>query len=130
MPAQSVISPAVATITKTITVAAGVFAPGHLGELTRVIPFELADAVLEDARAAEWRLRLLPSRVGSTSCSPWACFLGWALDAATKGERSTLIFLRADKAVPYGELMEIMNLLRKAGYLKVSLVALEKITSP
>lgn len=52
------------TITKTITVAAGVFAPGHLGELTQVIPFELADGVLADARAVQRRLRLLPSRVG------------------------------------------------------------------
>ena len=32
--------------------AAGVFAPGHLGELTRVVPFELVDAVLAEARAA------------------------------------------------------------------------------
>ena len=52
------------TITRTITVAAGVFAPGHLGELTQVIPFELADGVLADTRAARRRLRLLPSRVG------------------------------------------------------------------
>jgi hypothetical protein len=52
------------TITRTITVAAGVFAPGHLGELTQVITFELADAVLEDTRTRERRLRLLPSRVG------------------------------------------------------------------
>ncbi len=55
---------AVTTITKTITVAAGVFAPGHLGELTWQVPFELADAVLEETRATERRLRLLPSRVG------------------------------------------------------------------
>jgi Insertion element 4 transposase N-terminal/Transposase DDE domain len=45
-------------------VAAGVFAPGHLGELTQVIPFELVDGVLADARAAQRRVRLLPSRVG------------------------------------------------------------------
>ena len=44
--------------------AAGVFAPGHLGELTQVIPFELADGVLADTRTAQRRLRLLPSRVG------------------------------------------------------------------
>jgi hypothetical protein len=62
--AQSAIDCAVAAITTTITVAAGVFAPGHLGELTRVVPFELADAVVEDARARERRLRLLPSRAG------------------------------------------------------------------
>ena len=51
-------------ITRTITVAAGVFAPGHLGELTRIVPFELADAVLEETGTRERRLRLLPSRVG------------------------------------------------------------------
>ena len=51
-------------VSQTITVAAGVFAPGHLGELTRVVPFELVDAVLEEAGARERRLRLLPSRAG------------------------------------------------------------------
>jgi nucleotide-binding universal stress UspA family protein len=61
---QSAISAAVTTITTTITVAAGVFAPGHVGELTRVVPFELVDAVLEETGARERRLRLLPSRVG------------------------------------------------------------------
>src|SRR5215471_118200 len=48
------------------------------------------------------------------------------LDAAAKGDKDTRIFLRADKAVPYGELMEVMNLLRAAGYLKIALVGLEK----
>lgn len=64
MRAQSAICGAVTTITTTITVAAGVFAPGHLGELTWQVPFELADAVLEETRAAQRRLRVLPSRVG------------------------------------------------------------------
>ena len=64
MRVQSAISTAVMTITKTITVAAGVFAPGHLGELTQVVPFELVDGVLADTRAAQRRRRLLPSRVG------------------------------------------------------------------
>ncbi|MFK4272455.1 IS4 family transposase [Streptomyces milbemycinicus] len=44
--------------------AAGPFAPGHLGELTGVVPFELVDAVLAETRSAERRLRALPSRVG------------------------------------------------------------------
>jgi hypothetical protein len=61
---QSAICAAVTTITHTITVAAGVFAPGHLGELTWQVPFELADAVLEETRTRERRLRDLPSRVG------------------------------------------------------------------
>jgi Insertion element 4 transposase N-terminal/Transposase DDE domain len=61
---QSAIGSAVVAITRTITVAAGVFAPGHLGELTRVVPFELVDAVLEEAGGRERRLRRLPSRAG------------------------------------------------------------------
>ncbi len=48
-----------------------------------------------------------------------------ALDLAAKGDKSTRIFLRADKSVEYGALMEVMNLLRAAGYLKVALVGLE-----
>jgi Insertion element 4 transposase N-terminal/Transposase DDE domain len=61
---QSAISTAVTTITRTITVAAGVFGPGHLGELTWQVPFELVDAVLEETGTRERRLRDLPSRVG------------------------------------------------------------------
>jgi biopolymer transport protein ExbD len=52
------------------------------------------------------------------------------LDRASNGEKGARIFLRADKAVPYGEVMEVMNLLRTAGYLKVALVGLEKVTAP
>jgi hypothetical protein len=55
---------AVQTVTRTITVAAGVFGPGHLGELTRHVPFELVDAVLEQTGTVQRRLRELPSRVG------------------------------------------------------------------
>ena len=50
-----------------------------------------------------------------------------SLDVAAKGDKETLIFLRADKTVPYGELMEVMNTLRLAGYLKIALVGLEKV---
>ncbi len=50
--------------------------------------------------------------------------LGTTLDGATGGDRETRIFLRADKTVPYGEVMEVINLLRGAGYLKVALVGL------
>ena len=52
------------------------------------------------------------------------------LDAAANGNKDTVIFLRADKTVPYGELMEVMNILRTAGYLKVALVGLEKVSGP
>jgi biopolymer transport protein ExbD len=50
-----------------------------------------------------------------------------ALDAAANGDRDTRIFVRADKTVPYGEVMAVMNLLRGAGYLKIALVALQKV---
>jgi biopolymer transport protein ExbD len=50
------------------------------------------------------------------------------LDQAAKGDKDTVVFLRADKSVPYGEMMEVMNLLRAAGYLKIALVGLEKVT--
>lgn len=43
--------------------AGGVFAPGHLGELTRIIPFDMVDAVLADCGAVQRRVRKLPSRV-------------------------------------------------------------------
>ncbi|RSN06811.1 IS4 family transposase [Nonomuraea sp. WAC 01424] len=39
------------------------FAPGHLGELTRIIPFEMVDAVLAETRALQRRVRLVPARV-------------------------------------------------------------------
>jgi biopolymer transport protein ExbD len=52
--------------------------------------------------------------------------LGPALDRAAEADHDKRIFLRADKTVPYGELMKAMNLLRDAGYLKVALVGLEE----
>jgi hypothetical protein len=50
-------------ITRVITVAKGVFAPGHLGELTRIVPFEMVDAVLAETGRTQQRVRILPSRV-------------------------------------------------------------------
>jgi biopolymer transport protein ExbD len=40
------------------------------------------------------------------------------------------IFLRADRGVPYGELMDVLELLRTGGYTKVALVALEGVAAP
>ncbi|QFR31778.1 TonB system transport protein ExbD [Ancylobacter sp. TS-1] len=56
--------------------------------------------------------------------------LGATLDRTTETKRDTRIFLRADKSVDYGELMEVMNLLRAAGYLKIALVGLEMAGQP
>lgn len=51
--------------------------------------------------------------------------LASALATATKNNKDERIFLRADKVVSYGDVMEVMNALRTAGYLKVALVGLE-----
>ena len=44
-------------------VAPGRFAPGHLGELTQQLPFELVDAALAQTGRTQERLRDLPARV-------------------------------------------------------------------
>jgi hypothetical protein len=58
-------SPAVdqSAISRAVTVAGGRFAPGHLGELTQLVPFEMVDAVLEETCRVQRRVRDLPSRV-------------------------------------------------------------------
>lgn len=53
--------------------------------------------------------------------------LGTALDGATQGKKDTTIFLRGDSALDYGNLMEVMDGLRAAGYLKIGLVGLETV---
>ena len=53
--------------------------------------------------------------------------LGAALDAASGSDREARVFLRADRGVSYGEVVEVMNGLRQAGYLKVALVGLEAV---
>jgi len=54
-----------------------------------------------------------------------AMSLAAALDRATGSNRDERIFVRADRSVPYGAVMQIMNDLRAANYLKVALVGLE-----
>lgn len=51
--------------------------------------------------------------------------LAAALETATAGNHEERIFLRADKAVSYGDLMAVMNALRSAGYLKIALIGLQ-----
>jgi biopolymer transport protein ExbD len=53
--------------------------------------------------------------------------LGAAVLRATGEDREQRIFLRADKAVPYERLMDAMNALRSAGYLRVALVGAEEV---
>ncbi|MFG2000401.1 transposase domain-containing protein [Spirillospora sp. NPDC048911] len=74
--------------TSTVRAAAGVFAPGHLGELTWWLPFELVDAVPAETGAAERRLRRLPSRVG--------VYFVLALVACAPAEAATAVRTRRD----------------------------------
>ena len=53
-----------------------------------------------------------------------------ALEQASKGDREERIFLRADKNVAYGDLTDVLNALRAAGYLKIALVGLEATQTP
>ncbi|TCK01686.1 outer membrane transport energization protein ExbD [Volucribacter psittacicida] len=46
------------------------------------------------------------------------------VENATKGNKETVIFFRIDKEVKYELLMQLMNSLRKGGYLKIGLVGL------
>ncbi|QEY65581.1 TonB system transport protein ExbD [Metapseudomonas lalkuanensis] len=53
--------------------------------------------------------------------------LGGVLDKLTKADKEKTIFVRGDKVVEYGRLMEVMDALRSAGYLKIGLVGLETV---
>ena len=50
-------------VVREVTVAAGRFAPGHLGELTQIVPFEMVDAAVGETGTQQVRVRSLPSRV-------------------------------------------------------------------
>ena len=56
--------------------------------------------------------------------------LGALLDRASGGDKNHRVFLRADKSVNYDTLMQAMNDLRAAGYLKIALVGLDKSENP
>jgi biopolymer transport protein ExbD len=50
-----------------------------------------------------------------------------SLDAMADSNKDRFIFLRADRAVPYGEMMDVLEILRAGGYTKIKLVALEGV---
>jgi biopolymer transport protein ExbD len=52
-----------------------------------------------------------------------------SLDAMPDAGKDHRIFLRADRGVPYGELMDVLERLRIGGYAKIALVALEGVTA-
>ena len=58
---------------------------------------------------------------------PRTQFMASASETAVQFDKNKRLFLRADQNVPYGELMNVLNVLRDAGYLKVALVGLEGV---
>ena len=50
-----------------------------------------------------------------------------SLDAMPDVKKDQFIFIRADRGVPYGELMDVLEILRSGGYAKLKLVALEGV---
>ena len=66
--------------------------------------------------------------VGETPISRAA--LASSLASGTSSDHNKRLFVRADKTVPYGDVMTLMNDIRGAGYLKVGLVALEAVRPP
>jgi len=61
--------------------------------------------------------------IGDDPVTPGA--LAAALDAATGSDKQERIFLRSDRSVPYGDVVQVLDVVRSAGYLKVALVGLE-----
>ena len=49
------------------------------------------------------------------------------LDTEPDADKDRRVFLRADRAVPYGEMMSVLEILRSGGYTKIALVALEGV---
>ena len=50
-----------------------------------------------------------------------------SLDTMADASKDRIVFLRADRSVPYGELMGVLELLRVGGYTRIKLVALEGV---
>jgi biopolymer transport protein ExbD len=51
--------------------------------------------------------------------------LAAALDAASEGDRQRPVFLRADRTVAYGDVVETLSLIGRAGYARASLLAIQ-----
>ena len=91
------------------------------------IPVDLPGSTVQPRQRREGSLEQRP-RVGELAIGEDAVSresLASALEVATKNNKDERIFVRADRAVSYGDVMEVMNTLRSAGYLKLGLVGLE-----
>jgi biopolymer transport protein ExbD len=49
------------------------------------------------------------------------------LDGTDGAGKDNFVFIRADRAVPYGEMIDVLEILRAGGYAKIKLVALEAL---
>ncbi|MEN3263236.1 IS4 family transposase [Pseudonocardia sp.] len=113
---------ATVTVARPVTAAAGVFAPGHVGELTQYLPFELVDDVLSETKTVQRRLRDLPSRVGVYFVLALVLFprLGYArvwqkltagligLDVASPSEKALRDLRRRLGPAPFKALFEVV----------------------
>jgi hypothetical protein len=110
-------------ISHEVAVAAGPFAPGHLGELTRIIPFEMVDEVLAGAGRTQQRIRDLPSRVVVYLLLAGALFpgIGWqqvwqrltaGLDGLETAAPTAGAMAQARRRVGTGPLRDLFDLLR------------------
>jgi TonB system transport protein ExbD (group 1) len=61
--------------------------------------------------------------VGDVAVAPVG--LAAALEAASGGDRERAVLIRGDAALPYGDVMTVLDALREAGFLKVALVGKE-----
>jgi Insertion element 4 transposase N-terminal/Transposase DDE domain len=110
-------------VVREVTVAAGRFAPGHLGELTQIVPFEMVDAVVAETGAQQLRVRSLPSRVVVYLLLAGALFAGcgyrqvWArmvagLDGLATADPSAAGLAAARRRLGAAPLRALFDLLR------------------
>jgi biopolymer transport protein ExbD len=66
--------------------------------------------------AADARLYIRDEQVEAVSLIP-------RLSALRSGEGDAVVYLRADKAIPYGEVMELLGRLGSSGYQRISLLS-------
>jgi len=66
--------------------------------------------------AADARLYIRDEQVDAGSLIP-------RLSALRSGEGDAVVYLRADKAIPYGEVMELLGRLGSSGYQRISLLS-------
>jgi Insertion element 4 transposase N-terminal/Transposase DDE domain len=117
---------AYSVIQRVVKVAAGVFAPGHLGELTQQVPFEMVDAALAEAGPRRPRVREVPARVVVYLLLAGALFaeLGYGqvwdklvagLDGVAVVDPSSGVLAQARQRLGPGPLRALFDLIRGPG---------------